>query len=86
MVRQVLLSGCLIAATVCEARPVPCRRAVKAVGPEGYAYDSHFATNVFGQFFPSTPAIPGGFAHKLAGEYDMPPAGLALWAFAEAAR
>lgn len=47
---------------------------------------NHFATNVFGQFFPSTPAIPGGFAHKLAGEYDMPPAGLALWAFAEAAR
>ena len=33
---------------------------------------NHFATNVFGQFFPSTPAIPGGFAHKLAGEYDMP--------------
>ena len=30
MVRQVLVSVCLIAVTVCEARPVPCRRAVKA--------------------------------------------------------
>jgi len=36
--------------------------------------------NVFGQFFPSTPSIPGGLCHVLNGEYDLPGAGLALWA------
>ena len=28
---------------------------------------------VFGQFFPSTPQIPGGVLHTSHGEYDMPP-------------
>ena len=36
--------------------------------------------NVFGQFFPSTPSIPGGVCHVLNGEYDLPAAGMALWA------
>ena len=27
---------------------------------------------VFGQFFPSTPQIPGGILHVWGGEYDMP--------------
>lgn len=35
---------------------------------------------VFGQFFPSTPQIPGGVQHTLEGEYDMPSVGMALWA------
>jgi len=38
---------------------------------------------VFGQFFPSTPQIPGGVLHVWGGEYDMPPTTLALWALAE---
>ncbi len=48
---------------------------------------------VFGQFFPSTPQIPGGVYHAGAGptdryngcggEYDMPAVGLILWAIAE---
>lgn len=38
---------------------------------------------VFGQFFPSTPQIPGGILHFWGGEYDMPPTTLALWALAE---
>ena len=37
---------------------------------------------VFGQFFPSTPQIPGGILHVWGGEYDMPPTMLALWALA----
>ena len=37
---------------------------------------------VFGQFFPSTPQIPGGVLHVRHGEYDMPPVGLTLWATA----
>ena len=28
---------------------------------------------VFGQFFPSTPQLPGGVLHVTNGEYDMPP-------------
>lgn len=38
---------------------------------------------VFGQFFPSTPQIPGGVLHYFGGEYDMPPVTQALWAIAE---
>lgn len=48
---------------------------------------------VFGQFFPSTPQIPGGVYHAGAGptdkyngrfgEYDMPAVGLVMWAIAE---
>ena len=38
--------------------------------------------NVFGQFFPSTPSIPGGVSHVLNGEYDLPAGGMALWAIA----
>ena len=48
---------------------------------------------VFGQFFPSTPQIPGGVYHTGAGpvnpfngrsgEYDMPAVGLLMWAVAE---
>lgn len=37
---------------------------------------------VFGQFFPSTPQIPGGILNVWRGEYDMPPATLTLWASA----
>lgn len=37
---------------------------------------------VFGQFFPSTPQIPGGIQHVMEGEYDMPSVGMALWAVA----
>lgn len=37
---------------------------------------------VFGQFFPSTPQIPGGVQHIMNGEYDMPSVGLAMWAIA----
>jgi len=28
---------------------------------------------VFGQFYPSTPQIPGAVLHRMRGEYDMPP-------------
>ncbi len=38
---------------------------------------------VFGQFFPSTPQIPGGVLHVWGGEYDMPPTTMALWTLAE---
>lgn len=41
--------------------------------------------SVFGQFFPSTPQIPGAILHFFGGEYDMPPVTLALWALAELA-
>ena len=37
---------------------------------------------VFGQFFPSTPQIPGGVLHVPNGEYDMPPTMMTLWACA----
>ena len=37
---------------------------------------------VFGQFFPSTPQIPGAVLHVPNGEYDMPPTVMALWASA----
>ena len=38
---------------------------------------------VFGQFFPSTPQLPGGVLHVANGEYDMPAVALTLWAAAE---
>lgn len=57
------------------------RGACYVTGP-GYGNER---SNVWGQFFPSTPAIPGGVSHVMDGEYDMPAVGLALWAFAEAA-
>ena len=41
---------------------------------------------VFGQFFPTTPQIPGGVLHVSNGEYDMPPTMLTLWASAVLAR
>ena len=47
----------------------------------GLGYN-HRRRNVFGQFFPSTPPIPGGVCHVLNGEYDLPAAGMALWASA----
>ena len=34
---------------------------------------------VFGQFFPSTPQIPGGVVHVMAGEYDMPAVAMQMW-------
>ena len=37
---------------------------------------------VFGQFYPSTPQIPGGVLHVANGEYDMPPGAMLLWASA----
>ena len=37
---------------------------------------------VFGQFYPSTPQIPGAVLHVCHGEYDMPPGMLLLWASA----
>lgn len=58
------------------------RGACYATGP-GYGNER---ANVWGQFFPSTPAIPGGVSHVLDGEYDMPAVGQALWACAEASR
>ena len=35
---------------------------------------------VFGQFFPSTPQIPGAMIHTATGEYDMPAVAMVLWA------
>ena len=40
--------------------------------------DNHTIHNVYGQFFPSTPQIPGGVIHRIPGEYDLPVAGLLL--------
>ena len=34
---------------------------------------------VFGQFYPSTPQIPGGVLHRVCGEYDMPAVAMVLW-------
>ena len=53
--------------------------------PEGSCYITgvgygHKVHQVFGQFFPSTPQIPGGVVHLLGGEYDLPAVGMALWA------
>ena len=47
------------------------------------AGQNHWQRPVFGQFFPSTPQIPGGILHFWGGEYDMPPTTLALWTLAE---
>jgi endoglucanase len=41
---------------------------------------------VFGQFFPSTPQLPGAVLHVEHGEYDMPPVTTTLWAAAALAR
>ncbi len=41
---------------------------------------------VFGQFFPSTPQIPGAVLHVRNGEYDMPAVGMTLWATAAVER
>ena len=35
---------------------------------------------IFGQFFPSTPQIPGAMIHTATGEYDMPAVAMVLWA------
>ena len=37
---------------------------------------------VFGQFFPSTPQLPGAVLHVANGEYDLPPTMMTLWAAA----
>lgn len=37
---------------------------------------------VFGQFFPSTPQLPGGVLHIAHGEYDLPATTMMLWACA----
>ena len=34
---------------------------------------------VFGQFFPSTPQLPGGVVHVMGGEYDMPAVTMQMW-------
>ena len=44
---------------------------------------NQFQRPVFGQFFPSTPQIPGGILNVDNGEYDMPPVMMTLWALAE---
>ena len=41
---------------------------------------------VFGQFFPSTPQLPGGVLHVTNGEYDMPPVAATLLASARLAQ
>ena len=41
---------------------------------------------VFGQFFPSTPQIPGAVLHVPNGEYDMPPVVATLLASARLAQ
>lgn len=43
----------------------------------GIGYN-HAKISVFGQFFPSTPMIPGGVTHLRGGEYDLPAAGILL--------
>jgi len=49
----------------------------------GVGYGHHFH-KVYGQFFPSTPQIPGAIMHAMPdGEYDLPVAGMLLWALRE---
>lgn len=43
----------------------------------GIGYN-HTRIAVFGQFFPSTPQIPGGICHVKGGEYDIPVNGILL--------
>lgn len=43
----------------------------------GFGYN-HLYVKVYGQFFPSTPLIPGGITHVRPGEYDLPVAGILL--------
>ena len=42
----------------------------------GYRHKLH---RVFGQFFPSTPQIPGGTVCTMGGEYDMPTVAMQMW-------
>ncbi|MBO5761503.1 MAG: glycoside hydrolase family 9 protein [Lentisphaeria bacterium] len=51
------------------------KQAASCVTGVGYNHTIH---NVYGQFFPSTPQIPGGVIHRIPGEYDLPVAGLLL--------
>lgn len=48
----------------------------------GIGYN-HYPLKVFGQFFPSTPFIPGAVPHTVNGEYDMPAVALCLRMFGE---
>ena len=41
---------------------------------------------VFGQFFPSTPQLPGAVLHVEQGEYDMPSVTMTMWASAALSR
>ena len=42
----------------------------------GFGHKNH---QVFGQFFPSTPQIPGGVVCIMGGEYDMPTVAMQMW-------
>ena len=42
----------------------------------GFGHKKH---QVFGQFFPSTPQIPGGVVCIMDGEYDMPTVAMQMW-------
>ncbi len=46
---------------------------------EGVGHDQ-WPRPVFGQFFPSTPQLPGAVLHAAGGEYDLPAVGMTLWA------
>lgn len=61
---------------ICGANPSEMSYITGAGRRQGYH-------NIFGQFFPSTPYIPGAVSHVLGGEYDMPSAGMLIWALAE---
>ena len=57
---------------------------VLGANPRGHSYFTGIGwendrVNIYGQFFPSTPSMPGGMSHVMDGEYDLPPAGLFLW-------
>ena len=47
---------------------------------EKRVYPNQRQRPVFGQFFPSTPQIPGAMIHTATGEYDMPAVAMVLWA------
>ncbi|MBR2363871.1 MAG: glycoside hydrolase family 9 protein [Lentisphaeria bacterium] len=51
------------------------KQAASCITGIGYNHPIH---NVFGQFFPSTPQLPGGVIHHIPGEYDLPAAGMLL--------
>ncbi len=48
----------------------------------GIGYN-HYPLKVFGQFFPSTPFLPGAVPHVVNGEYDMPAVALCLRMFGD---